>query len=586
MKKIFGLFFMIFVILLFVLWVNYLFNSTQKKVSYIWDYSNAIISWDEDITDFWVFHLKIWWEEIKWTSISYFSQKLNEVVDENLKMPIEIKVVDEKWVILKVHSNYTYKDFSYSLDIAKILERIKYSILDEKKDLSLNIKDYIYVDNKRLNELVWKIKNEYDERSIGNLYQDENWGVKVNNNKIYLTKVIDTRANIENVWNKLVLQWSQIVLVLERKENDLYKNAQEINKNADMLRNYSLTITSDQLLWMKTSYVLTQLKKIQSKYVEATFSEWKLSLNFKKGFLSDYIWFDEKTGELFFRDTAFFERYAFLKSFVLSDDSNSIVDMPSLYDVTVSWLDENYPKYSDFKILTSDISLHFDPTAFSKGLKVVFQKPAIIEEHLFSNILIVQKDSWQKELSLNVLDKEVYVKNQDSMSFKPWMYNSLSYLGQKDVDFWKYPFMVTNISSSTDCSVNSHILSCWDQKIGNLEYTDWKIVIKDVSNLFWVYQEDDSSITKLNGSFVLNSDTVSLTNGDVFYNFTLNNQLSKIIYNHKLSLPKILTSRTNIGVKSNKLTINLVSEANQYLIIKDFGNEYYFYLVELKINEI
>ena len=126
--------------------------------------------------------------------------KINALYQKNAMAKIEIRIVDQETSkVLKVYE-YNYNDFSYAINSDKIIEKVKYAIINGEQSLVLGMKDYVYFDNKKFNDVISKIKEDYKENELGQTYLDsETKTVKENNNKIFLTYIDSIKLSIEKV---------------------------------------------------------------------------------------------------------------------------------------------------------------------------------------------------------------------------------------------------------------------------------------------------------------------------------------------------------------------------------------------------
>jgi hypothetical protein len=210
-------------------------------------YSSSLInSNDLKLDNIGNFELSLGGYKIRGGSLADFVNKINELYQKNILAKIEIRIIDkETSKVLKVYE-YTYSDFSYSIDTDKIVEKIKYSIINAESGLTLSMKDYVYFDNKKFNEVIMKIKEDYKETSIGQTYLDsETKTVKVNNNKLFLTYIDETKLNIEKVDQVTELKGSSIELYLKKKENSLFKEVDSLNAKIKKLSDLSLSMPAD-----------------------------------------------------------------------------------------------------------------------------------------------------------------------------------------------------------------------------------------------------------------------------------------------------------------------------------------------------
>lgn len=583
-------------ILFFILWgwffVNELLNKSQDNIKVLSNYGNSII-WNNqlDITNIWDFILDIWWTKIQWSSLSDFISKIQKLSDGNISKKITIKIIDENGQIIKIYDNYTYWDFSYSLNIKWISEKIRFAIINGNTSLSLPLWEFIFFDNKKFNEIFKKIKSEFNETHLWQLYYDvDNQSIKVNNNKIYLTQITNTQAKIEDVTQKIELEWSELTLTLEKKENDLFKKADSLNEQISKLKQIWVNLKLNDLKWFNTNVINNYFKNNKNKLISINLKEW-LSINLKNWFLSDYINFDQQAEKIIFKEEQFNKDFWFLTNLKIIDKDFQIIENPSLYQIKEWFLDENIPLESDFRLVYANNYIDFDYIALLKEIKLIFNA---LDTKTDTNIIytdIIKSKPLDKEhkVKLSIKDQQLLSKSAIQLNFKKWLYKNNNFLWEIFINYNNYPFKISNNESG--CYIQDNInLYCWNSLyVWKLWFDKWKILIKDVSNLFWYYHNpDDTSITKFWWNFILNWNTISLTNWDQYFNnVKIENKINSIIYDFNLNqTPKILyTHIKSTEVVNDKLLLYYKPWDKTYFLVKDNWSDYLFYLFDLEIYE-
>ncbi len=586
-KNLISLFIMVIFILWIAIYLKGLVNKTNSNFQSLSSYGKSIISNNEmDVWNIWNFKINIGWESIVWNSLSDFINKINSIYQDNLKKNILIKINDNDWKIVKVYE-YTYNDFSYSINTKDIIEKIKFAVINWEKTLVLNLEEYIYFDNKKFNENLNKLKQEYTENNLWEIYLDkDNDILKVNNNKIYLTSIKDIKLDIEKVNKKLSLKWSEINIYLESKENDLFKKADEVNKRIKKIMDTEVTLNIPDLNGFNVNVIKNYFKKNKSSY---TLLDTKkgLTITLKKWFLASYYNFNKDNGNLEFLEDDFWNWYSFLKWFKIVDDWYQVMENPSIFSNKDGALDENKPLSEDFRVLSPNKYIDLDFVSLIKEIKIIFWDIDKTETSTFAfnDVLKLKDINSSFNIDLNLVNSYSIRKDQVDFFYKKWLYRNGYSLGEKYINLGTYPYDIENATTDWWCTTDKASLYCWWSYVGKFKYDNLSVYIKELNKVYLDNSGSWTWIKRINSTLLVTNNDVALTNWVETYRFNVKNKIGQIINDFNSSLvPEILTyNYKKIVVNNDKLKLSFKTNKNEYLLIKEDEDNYLFYIFTLNV---
>lgn len=582
-----------FIILFIIsLWIFYytkkIFLEAGNNLNSLSNYSNSLINSNEVVNNnFGNFTLKIWWEKVKWSSLTDFIKKINDIWDKNWNTKIEIKILDkESWNILKV-IDYNYGDFSYSINTNWIIEKIKYSLINWDESISLDLKNFVYIDNKKINDVIKKIKNDYKEDNLWQIYFDsDSKNIKVNNNKIYLTNIENIQYNIEKIDKKLYLKWSNIDFYLTKKENNLFKEADYLNNN--LARIWELNFLFNIDLWdFSKKKADTFFNKNRYIYI-TNYSSWNtLYLKLNKWFLKDSVTLNSDW-KLKFDEAKFLSKFSFLKDIRVYDTEDDIVDNPSLFDLKDNSLENNKPNSDNFNLNIKNSYIYIDYFSIIKEIKSVISKiDALDSPNLaVSNIIKIKDDSTNKELKIDVIDKEIINKSDINIYLKKWIYPNKWLIAESFINYYENPISLNNIWN-TFCWANKNNISCDWKNVWTIYYNNNKMYLKNLNSIFIPYLNYNTWLKQIKKTWIyeITNWTLSLDSWNKFYNFTLSNSIYFIKNSFINELPRIIRDNSVVSINMDKLSITVNNLAWYSLLIKENSDSYYLYLFKVYLNE-
>jgi len=475
------------IIIFWVFYVKILFSESKKNFTEIKNYSKWLLDNESDISfnnkKLDNFNLKINWESFyKWNTINKFHKKLKELEQNNWKKKILINIYN--WNKIIKTEIFKYSDFWYSININSILNQVKLWIIRSKKEIDIKLKDFLFFDNKLLNKKVNSIKESFIESNNWEIYYSkETKSFKVNSNKAFLSSIKEIKLDIIKIDKNVTLKDSFINIYLDQKENILFEQAKNLNKTINKIKEITFEVDSS-LEWFNFNKIKKSIQNLEIKKISILQDREKFKILFSKGFILDYITYNQKLNIIELDEELFDKTYKNLSKINLENIPDKIIEKPSLYSISYGWVSENKPNETNFKVLSYGNGINFDYESFKKELKIFVDK---IETNKIQDSSIKLKWLFIKNSKKDL--HKIKLKNQDSsyvskslFNLKQWFYKNNDYLTEKYINYSIYPFRNIKLSTGyNSCLIKNNIeLYCeeWKEPIWELWYDSWNIILK------------------------------------------------------------------------------------------------------------
>ncbi len=592
---------LILVVLCSVLYVKSIYNESQRNLSDISWYSKWLLNNESDISfnnyEWEPLELYINWELFhKWNTVNSFNEKITDLLDKNSKKKIYVNIYN--WDELVKTEIFKYSDFWYLINTKWIVTNIKTGFISSKSKVEINLKDYLFFDNKLLNKKIELIKESFTENSNWEIYfSKDNKSFKVNSNKVYLSSVKDIKLNIAKVDQNVDLRDSAIDIYLVQEENVYFDQVEKLNEIIKDIELKQFTIESS-LEWLDYNKVKNSIYAldIDKLTIQKEWNNFKLS--FPKWFLSDYVSYNKELNFIEFNEENFDSDFWKLSQINLVNKPDEITEKPSLYSISQGWISENKPNEINFKILSYWNWFSFDYIGLKKEFKLFINKTISTNideiEIDLNNLFVKNTDETRKELLVTNFDN-TYI-SKDKYNLDKWLFQDWDYITEKYINYWNYPFKFKeDVSAYNSCSIKNNIeLICenWEMFMWKLGYNSNKIILKEPdSTLYQFANESDYGTLKKNWNLVFVRDNVSIYYWKLYNNVKLNNLSEKIIQDYKTELfPRFMWDNIEWSIVYDKVVFKFKKNSNSNsLLIKtdsELENNYvYLFNIDFKEDE-
>ena len=592
---------LIIVILSLVIYVKTIFSESHKNFNEIQSYSEGLLGDDSSISFsdiIWDnYELFINWELIhKWNTLNSFNEKLTQIIEDNSQLKIYVNIFNDDELIKT--DIFRYSDFWYTLNKKGILTKIRAWIISSKWKTEINLKDYLFFDNKLLNQKIDTLKERYTESSNWEIYYSKDKQLfKVNSNKVFLSSVKDIKLNIVKVDSNLILRDSAIDIYMETKENVFFEQVKELNNILDIIKNKELVI-KNSLEWINYWNVSKLFNDFNIETINISKGTSDFNMSLSKWFITDHIKYNSDFNRIELDEDSFDQMYGQLWSIRIKNKDDVIKEKPSLYSIQQGGLTENKPTNNQFKILSYWNWITFDYVWLKKELKLYINKifnNSDDEETVIStnNLFVKNIEKINKQISVVMFDSTLISK--DDYNLDSWVYYKWDYITERYINYSNYPFnMNMEDSWHNTCYIENNInLHCEEEEIlvWKLGYNWESIIIKEPDEKLYSLSEEEYWLTKKSWNLVLNKSRVSIYLGWLYNSVEFMNQQKQIISDYKKEIfPKFMWDYIEWKIVFDKVVFSFIWDANaNSMLIKtneSLDNNYlYFFNVKIKTNE-
>lgn len=590
----------IVVILLSVFFVKNIFIESKKNFTEIQNYwewllgDNSAISFNDIIWE--NFELFINDELIhKWNTLNSFNIKLNEILRVNGQKKIYVNIYNDNELIKT--DIFKYSEFGYTVNIKWILNKIRNGIISSKWKISIELKDYLFFDNKLLNKKIDALKDIYTEDSNWEIfYNKTNHVFKVNSNKVFLSSVKDIKLNIAKVDTNINLRDSAIDIYMETKENVYFEQVKVLNKNLDNIKDK----------WVELSTSLEWINYLNIKKVFDNLDIWNIStskwtnnfnISISKWFLVEHLQYNKTYNTIELDEKSFNEQFWNLWLLNIENKIDELREKPSIYSIVSWWLSENRPNINQFKILSYGNWMFFNYEWFKKEIKLfinrVFNNTDNLDVEISLKWLFVNNIDSNKT-TVRVTNYDSILVNKNKFKLEKWLFYDNDYITEKYINYWKYPLAIdSSWKAYNSCEIINNIdLYCdsWEY-IWKLWYNWNSIILKEP--IEWIYKllSNDFWLIKKNWNLVFNKKKVTIYIWWLYNNLVVFNKSENIIKEYKEELfPNFLWEYIEWTIVYDKVVFKVKknSDVNAILVKSDTdleNNYVYLFNIWLDNNE-
>jgi hypothetical protein len=583
-----------------VLYVKNIFNKSKQNFSEIHSYWKWLL-WDNSSISF----NDIIWENFelyinnelvhKWNTINSFNEKLKIILNKNSQKKIYVNIYNDNELIKT--DIFKYSNFWYTINIKWIINKVRAWIIWSKWKIYLELNDYLFFDNKLLNNKINNLKEIYTENSNWEIYYNKNNQIfKVNSNKVYLSSVKDIKLNIAKVDSNINLRDSAIDIYMETKENIFFNQVKLLNTKLEKIKDKWLIITSP-LEWLNYWNISKLFNNLNIKKLNISKWENTFDINISKGFLVEHLNYNSTYNTIELDEQSFDIMYWKLWTINIESKSDEIKEKPSIYSIIPWWLTENKPGENQFKILSYWNWVSFDYIWFKKELKLYLnkifnnnssEKIELFLKWLFVNNLI----SNNQKLEIDNYDSSLVNKNK--FKLETGIFYNRDYITEKYISYSKYPFIANqNLWSYSSCEIKNNInLYCDDNIFVWVLWYNWSsIIIKKPNWKLYDLASNEYWLVKKNWNIIFDKSKVTIYMWALYNNVEIFNETKNIISDYKQELfPRFMWDYIEWYIVHDKVIFNVkkTEEVNSILIKSDseFENYYvYLFKILLTVNE-